>query len=59
MSHIKHCWYDAHETVHHQRMDNIGKKTMLDVMEKNKAVRPQTASSAMSKAKKTGLLPDK
>jgi len=57
VSHIKHAWYDPHELMHHQRIDQVGKSFLINKITKA-STRPQTTGS-MLRGGKRRLQPSK
>lgn len=47
VSHLKHIWFDVHDHVHHQRMDQVGKTTLIGMIDNTVSNRPQTTASAV------------
>lgn len=45
VSHLKHIWFDVHDHVHHQRMDQVGKDTLAGKIENTVSNRPQTTGN--------------
>lgn len=61
VSHVKHAWYDPHDVVHNQRVDQIGKTFLMSRINKATSMhRPQTTGDLLRrKQAKSGIFPQK
>lgn len=60
VSHLKHAWYDPHDVVHNQRMDQIGKTFLMSRITKATTVeRPQTTGNLLRRKHKSSIFPVK
>ncbi len=60
VSHIKHAWYDPHDVVNNQRIDQADKAVLLDRIAKaTSKSRPQTTSHLLQRRIKKSLIPTK
>ena len=59
VSHLKHIWFDVHDHVRHQRMDQVGKDTLISKIETTVVNRPQTTGSIARRNMTNKLLPEK
>ena len=57
VSHLKHIWFEVHDQVRHQRMDQVGKNTLIGQIETTVQSRPQTAVNAGRRNQNNSLLP--
>lgn len=49
VSHVKHAWYEPYEVLHNQRIDKVGKREIIEKIDRAAFARPQTTGNLLRK----------